>query len=349
MSISRLILSLLLLSLLKVSVLHAAALVDDEVTGPALDDTALQEPVRYPEWFELTFLNLREDLQQAVDEGKRGLLVYFGQHDCPYCQALIEKNLKLPDIERYTRSYFDVVALNIHGSEMVTDIDGEEMSERELAQLLGVNFTPTLIYYDADGVEAMRLNGYHPPYKFRAALEYMADGHYREESFRDYLERADPPMSFEQGGLNEESFFAAPPYALDRSRIPASQPLVIFFEQGDCHACDILHSAPLGNAEILQRLEQFESVQLDIWSETQLITPAGERTTSRAWAQQLGLFYTPSLLFFDEHGKEIIRVDSVIGFYRLRRVLDYILSGSYRSMSINSFRREMRGEPQDGH
>ncbi|MEN8170200.1 MAG: thioredoxin fold domain-containing protein [Pseudomonadota bacterium] len=333
------------LALIGVTLCAQAALVDEVPDGPALDDQALDEVVRYPDWFQLSFLNLREDLQQALRYKKRGLIVYFGQHDCPYCYALIEKNLRLPDIESYTRRYFDVVAVDIHGMESVVDMNGEEMSEQELADSLGVDFTPTLIFYDAEGKEAMRLRGYYPPYKFRAALEYMADAHYREESFRDYLERADPPMAFEQGGLNEAEFFSAPPYALDRSRLPAEQPLAVFFEQGDCHACDILHTSPLGNAEILEQLTGFESVQLDIWADTPVLTPGGERTTSRAWAQKLGLFYTPSVIFFDELGKEIIRVDSVVGFYRLRKVLDYISSGTYkRGIPLLRYRRSSSGE-----
>jgi thioredoxin-related protein len=319
---------------------------DESVDGPARNDEALLEPIRYPSWFQLSFLNLREDLQQALRYKKRGLIVYFGQHDCPYCYALIEKNLKLPDVERYIRHYFDVVAVDIHGEESVTDMNGEEMSEREFADSLGVDLTPTLIFYDAGGKETMRLRGYYPPYKFRAALEYVADAHYREEGFRDYLERADPPLTFETGGLNEADFFSPPPYALDRSRLPAQQPLAVIFEQGDCHACDILHTVPLTNPEILRQLAGFESVQLDIWADTPVITPAGERTTSRAWAQQLGLFYTPSLLFFDEHGKEILRVDSVVGFYRLRKTLEYILSGAYRQGTpLPRYRRNERGEP----
>lgn len=318
----------------------SAALVDEPVDGPALNDEALREPIRYPAWFQLSFLNLRDDLQQALRYKKRGLIVYFGQHDCAYCYALIEKNLTRPDIEKYTRRYFDVVAVDIHGDEPVTDMQGREMSQREFADSLQVDFTPTLIFYDAEGKEAMRLRGYYPPYKFRAALEYVADAHYREEGFRDYLQRADPPMAFEEGGLNEQDFFSAPPYALDRSRLPAQQPLAVFFEQGDCHACDILHTTPLANMEILKQLQGFDSVQLDMWAETPVITPAGMRTTSRAWAQQLGLFYTPSLLFFDERGKEIMRVDSVVGFYRLRKVLDYIVSGAYkRGVPFQRYRR----------
>lgn len=329
MTSPRSLLTSLLLLLCWLMPLHAA-LLDEEVDGPARNDEVLHEPIRYPSWFQLSFLNLREDLQQALRYKKRGLIVYLGQHDCPYCYALIEKNLKLPDIESYTRHYFDMVAVDIHGEESVTDMNGTEMSESEFAESLGVDLTPTLIFYDAGGKEAMRLRGYYPPYKFRAALEYVADGYYHEESFRDYLERADPPLTFETGGLNEADFFSPPPYALDRSRMAAQQPLVVFFEQGDCHACDILHTAPLANDEILKQLAGFESVQLNIWADTPVITPAGERTTSRAWAKKLGLFYTPSLLFFDEHGKEITRVDSVVGFYRLRKTLEYILSGAYR-------------------
>ena len=40
---------------------------------------------------------------------------------------------------------------------------------------------------------------------------------------------------------------------------------------------------------------------------------------------------TPSLLFFDEHGKEIIRVDSVVGLFRLRNVLNYVVTRGYLS------------------
>jgi thioredoxin-related protein len=60
-----------------------------------------------------------------------------------------------------------------------------------------------------------------------------------------------------------------------------------------------------------------------------VVTPSGERLTARQWGEQLGLFYTPTLIFFDNDGSEIMRVDSVVQFYRLRNVLDYILSGAY--------------------
>jgi hypothetical protein len=75
-----------------------------------------------------------------------------------------------------------------------------------------------------------------------------------------------------------------------------------------------------------------------MWSDAPVITPAGERTTARDWAAELGLFYAPSVLFFDEHGREILRVDSVARFYRLRNVLNYISSKAYLTESYPQWR-----------
>ena len=117
---------------------------------------------------------------------------------------------------------------------------------------------------------------------------------------------------------------------LDRSVIAGERPLAVFFEQGNCHACDVLHTGPLQDPEILARFEQLENVQLPFWSLTPVITPSGERLSAKQWTEKLELFYTPTLIFFDPQGQEIMRVDSVVQFYRLRNVLDYILSGGYR-------------------
>ena len=175
------------------------------------------------------------------------------------------------------------------------------------------------------------MRGYYPPYRFRAVLEFLADGHYLFENFRFCLERAYPLPRFESGELNEADFFESPPYFLDRSRIPAAQPLVVFFEQADCHACDVLHSEPLSDPGVRGALSFLQVVQLDMWSATPVLTPEGLRLTARQWAEEMDIHYAPTLVFFDEHGKEIVRVDSVVKLYRLGRVLDFIVEGGYRS------------------
>ena len=317
---------------------------DPDLTFPVFEDQPLEEPLTHPDWFELSFLDLGEDLREAVAAGKRGLIVYFGQKYCAYCKALLETNFGKPDIRAYTRKHFDVVGIDIHGDEPVVDLDGAEGNERSYALKHEVNFTPTLLFYDTEGKLALRLPGYYPPYQFRAALEYVADGHYRTESFRSYLERADVALVFDSGELNYEEFFLPPPYALGRTHRPGERPLIVFFEQPDCHACDILHTDPLAEREIRERLRGFEVVQLNLWGKQPVITPDGKRSTESEWAAQLGLFYAPTLIFFDNDGREILRVDSVVQFYRLRNVLDYVASSAYKEYPTFQRWRDAQGE-----
>lgn len=320
--------SLAMLLLLSASYLPARVSYDNGYVE--FDDAPLEEPLSFPEWFKLSFLDLREDLREVREAGKQGLMVYYGQKYCAYCKQLLESDLEAGDIQAYLREHFDIIGLDIHGDRPVTDLSGLELPESLLAIREKTNFTPSLVFYNPDGQEVMRLRGYYPPYRFRAAMEYVADGHYRSESFREYLARADVPLVFDPGDMSDEPVFLPAPYMQDRSVIPADRPLVVFFEQGNCHACDVLHTGPMRNPEIMSRFEQLENIQLSFWADTPVVTPSGERLTARQWGRKLGLFYTPTLVFFDTDGSEIMRVDSVVQFYRLRNVLDYILSGAYQ-------------------
>jgi thioredoxin-related protein len=313
--------------------------VSDALAG---GDARLQEDIALPEWFKLSFLELHDDLDDALKNGKRGLIVYFGRKDCPYCKALLEKNWGRPDIVAYTRRFFDVVAVDVKGDRLVTDMDGAVRSEREFSVLRKTQFTPTLLFYDDKGAIVFRLAGYHPPYEFRAALEYVADGHYARESFRDYLARAEPVAQLAEDALNSSPVFAGPPYALDRSRFRASRPLAVFFERVHCHACDVLHAEPLQQKAILDLLGKMEVVQLDMDADTPVVTPAGTRTTAVQWAADMELFYAPTIIFFDDGGQEIIRIDSVVKFHRLRGVLEYVLSGAWRTQPNFQLWREQR-------
>ena len=302
----------------------------EEAESSGFNDAPLKEEVETPDWFRLTFLDLAEDLADAKQSGREGLIVYFGQKHCPYCQALME-DLKQPDIRRYTQFNFDVVEVDIHGDRTVTDLEGNELTEKNFAEREKANLTPSLIFYDFEGLQAHKLTGYHGPYRFRAALEYVAGDHYKNESFRSYLKRADPNLTPREGELNKAGFFTSPPFNLDRTRFPGERPLIVFFEQADCHACDVLHTGPMRRPAIRDLIDQFDNVQLGIWDDTPVITPDGKRLTAREWSEQLQLFYTPTLLFFGSNGEEILRLDSVAHFYRIKGILQYVLSGAHEN------------------
>jgi len=309
--------------------LHGSVLAITDTNYLDFDDAPLAESLTHPDWFIKSSGDLRDDLKDALAAGKIGLIIYFGQDRCSYCEQFIKNSLNASDIEHYTRKNYDVININIWSTLDIIDTDGKEYTERDLSIHYDTNFTPSLIFYDRKGKPVFRLRGYYPPYKFRAALKYVAEEFYLKESFRDYLARAEPGLFFVEEGLNEREFFIEPPYDLKAIISKNKRPLMVSFEQGDCHACDLLHTSPLNQPDTLEQIKKMDSVQLDMWSDTPVVTPDGYTTTAKGWAKQLGLFYAPTLIFFDADGKEIIRIDSVVKFYRLLGVLNYINQGGY--------------------
>ncbi len=321
----------ILLYLLSLTVYSATAPTSDNIDSVIVfDDKQLEEILAYPDWFKLSLGDLNDDLAEAKKAGKKGIITYFGQKRCAYCEQFFKSSLSDVDIKNYLQKHFDLIAFDIWGIDDITDTDGTTYTERDLSIHYKTNFTPSLVFYNAEGTPVFRLRGFYPPYKFRAALQYVTEEFYKEETFSDYFARANPGEYFLLGGLTERDFFLEPPYDLVALR-KNNKPTAVFFEQGNCHACDLLHSGPLSKDLSIHEIEQMNVIQLNMWADTAVITPQGEKTTAKEWAKSLDLFYTPSIVFFDANGKEIIRVDSVTYFYRLWGVMDYVNQQGYKT------------------
>jgi len=288
-----------------------------------------------PGWFKNSFLDLHEDVTEATADGKR-LLVYFGQEGCPYCAQLFNTNFSQAHIADYTRKHFDALAIDLWGNREVTDFSGNKMPEKELAARLKVRFTPTILFFNEKGETVLRINGYYPPHQFMAALQYVAEKQEGRLSFREYLAKQAPSAA--RGKLNAEPFFAKPPYDLSESA--GGKPVAVFFEQKDCAGCDTLHREILSQAATLKELKRFHAIQLDRWSDTPVVTPAGNKTTARRWADELNIAYVPSAVLFDG-GKEAIRIEAFLKGFHVQSVLDYVASGAYKTQpELQRFIRE---------
>lgn len=281
-----------------------------------------------PAWFKSSFLDFRDDVRDAAKHRKQ-LLIYFGQDGCPYCKQLMEVNFKQKDIVDRTRQSFDAIAINMWGDRETVWLDGVQRTEKELAKFLRVNYTPTILFVDEKGAVVFRINGYYPPDKFRAALDFVASHSAPKMSFAQYA--GQKSASAGSAKLHEETFFGKPPYQLDRSKMAATKPLAVFFEQPYCPPCDELHANVLRQAELQDLLDKFEIVRINTAGNVPLITPAGQRTTESAWAKALNIGYTPSVVFFDERGKEVFRVEAYLKSFHFQSAFDYVASKAYRT------------------
>lgn len=100
-------------------------------------------------WFNLSFLDLREDFAEARRAGKRFAIV-FEQKGCPYCRKMHTDVLSERYINDYVRENFRILQLDLWGAREVTDFDGKVLPERALAERWGIIFTPTVVFLKDD-------------------------------------------------------------------------------------------------------------------------------------------------------------------------------------------------------
>ncbi len=173
--------------------LGAAAHAADPPKEPALGESGLYvQP-----WFLHSFLDLREDVEDAAQKGKRFVIIWE-QKGCPYCKETHLVNLANPEIAAFIQKHFVVLQLDLWGARKVKDFDGEELAEKALAQKYAVRFTPTIQFFPpkpADAkksgrdIEAARMPGYMRPFPFYVMFQFVQDEGYKAGAFRDYYKK----------------------------------------------------------------------------------------------------------------------------------------------------------------
>ena len=286
------------------------------------DDVANRsESFVIPSWFKASFLDLSEDNLEAQDAGKH-LMVLFTQDFCPYCEALINKNLTQQSIRDSLNANFDIVQLNMWGDREVLDIHGNPTTEKQIAADLDVQFTPTLIFFDRDGEPALRTNGYLSSTEMQASLDFVASQAYRTTSIISFLK--DKPRVTARQQFNQQPFLHQ---SFDQYR--AGQPIALIFEQTDCQDCDRLHECVLSKRSFTQYVDPFYAVQLDLWNQRPIDLPDGRSLSMNAWAQELNITYTPTIILMDSNQSEVIRAEAQLRSFHVESLFDYVSSTTY--------------------
>ncbi len=282
-----------------------------------------------PAWFKESFLDIREDQEEARESNRR-LMLYFYQDGCPYCQKLLQDNFSQKSIADSTQQHFDTIAINLWGDKEVSGFDGKVITEKEFARQLKVMFTPTLLMMDEQGKLAARLNGYYTPQRFAAVLEHIGAQRGDASGLAAALAKVKEVKS--SGKLHQSEDYLQPPYRLRDFMRVSKKPFLVMFEQRTCAYCDELHGDILLREESQKLLNDFHVVLLDMWSDTLVQAPDGRELTARAWAKELGVQYAPTLTFWD-NGKEVFRTEAYLRAFHLQTSLDYVASRAYRTQA----------------
>ncbi|MEW5892324.1 MAG: thioredoxin fold domain-containing protein [Pseudomonadota bacterium] len=277
-----------------------------------------------------SFLDLREDLADATRAG-RLLMVVYEQEGCPYCAQLHQVHFQDRAIVERIRQGFDVIQLDLWGGREVTTFSGESMSEKAFARQSRVQFSPTLVFYDAKGREIHRMTGLHKPDRFKAELDYLMSRSYEKMSFREYsAKQAAKPRA---QGLIKEPFFAQTDdlKALSQRAAADNKVLALLFEQANCEDCQRLHDRNFMDGDTVKLLtDHFVMVQIDLAGNRKLRDLNGKPSTEAKLARSLNVQQAPTMLFFDSRGQEILRYEHHLIPEHFANLLTFLGSHAYR-------------------
>jgi len=277
-----------------------------------------------PQWFKESFLDFEEDVAEAAADGKR-VMIFFHQEGCPYCARMVEKSFNHPPIETYIREHFDGITINMWGDREVVSIGNRDFTEKTFSAALKVQYTPTLLFLDERGKTVLRLDGYYAPGKFLTALSYVAEHQETRVKFGQFM--LDQQQTATAALINEDFFTRTD--RLDRLIEQSGSALAVYFESGDCEDCQILHERILVDEPTRRLVKKMQNMQFDVRSEEKITLPNGQKSTVRQWARKLDIAYTPSVVFFDTNGIEVMRISAFLKTFHFQSVYDYVLQKAY--------------------
>ena len=308
-----------LLVLLMVPLAEPAAVEPGKVTGGQMS--------QHPDWFKESFLDITEDVAEAAQAGKH-VILFMHLNGCPYCYRMTEENFKNAPYTDFIKENFDVIAVNIKGDREIAFDENTSVPEKELARILKVRYTPTVIFLSTENKPVLRLNGYRSVEAFGHALHFVADKAYETTTLSSYIENRSKAARYS---------LRAHPMLKETDDLSSlgEGPVALLVEDARCDACDALHDGHLKNPEILSVLENFTFVRIDAGSEAPLKDMQGNATTPRSFAEAAGLTYRPGIILYDG-GKEIGRIDGMLYSYHFQEMLRYVGERHYKTYP-NSF------------
>ena len=131
--------------------------------------------------------DLRPELAEAKQAGRKGIVLMYHFDACPYCARMKAEILSRPDVQQAYARDFTAFAIDTRGALSVTGPDGRTLRERDYARAAGVRATPTFDFLSLDGTRIYRhTGGIYDPREFILLGRYVASGAYRSQTFADY-------------------------------------------------------------------------------------------------------------------------------------------------------------------
>ena len=127
---------------------------------------------------------------------------------------------------------------------------------------------------------------------------------------------------------------------LAEAKADGKKALLVVFEQQGCPGCRHMRTQVLNRKDVQDFYRaNFANLALDIWSSVPIRDLASREQTEKAYAQAVKIKGTPTFIFYDLTGKEIVRIFGTIETPEEFLLLgQFVASGAYKTRDFAQYR-----------
>ena len=139
-------------------------------------------------FFDENFGDFSEELENAKQQNKKGVLLFFEMDECPFCFRMETTILNQPEVIKYFKKHFLIFQVDIEGDVEITDFQGKITTEKNFSfKQQRVRATPVFAFFDLTGKRVARYTGPTSDVKeFMWLGKFVVEEEYKNTNFIRY-------------------------------------------------------------------------------------------------------------------------------------------------------------------
>ncbi|MCP4076069.1 MAG: thioredoxin fold domain-containing protein [Gammaproteobacteria bacterium] len=114
--------------------------------------------------------------------------------------------------------------------------------------------------------------------------------------------------------------------------------VMLYFHQEGCPYCARLIEENFNNPDLESYIRKnFDGITINMWGDRDIVSVGGNLFTEKTFAEALKVQYTPTLLFLNEQGRVILRLNGYYPPGKFRQALHYVAEKQESKLSFNEF------------
>ncbi len=125
--------------------------------------------------------------------------------------------------------------------------------------------------------------------------------------------------------------------------------LILYFHQAGCPYCNKLIEDNFADPKIGKKVrENFDLVAINMWGDREVVQVGGNLFTEKTLAAAMNVNFTPTLLFFDEKKKVVLRLNGYYPPAEFVTAVEYVAAKKEQQISYSSYVSSLKQGRKDG-